>query len=138
MRLPLYVTWSFALVTFNNLSLLYTFGVLLHVMGNFSSIVHVLYASRTLIRISFFKLGDYFPMMFVKNLFCAYDLAFFSFIYSHHRFCPFMTSQISRRQCLNISELTFSLTELCIYSTLFSRPKIGSSRAFHLFVGLIS
>lgn len=47
-----------------------------------------------------------------------------------------MISQISWRQCLNILELTFSLTELYIYSTLFSRPKIASFISFHLLSGL--
>ena len=68
MGLPLYATWPFSLAAFNNLSLHCAFCVL--IVRRFYFLSHlfgVLSASCTFMSISFFRLGMFFSMIFLKT-----------------------------------------------------------------------
>ena len=60
-----------------------------------SNLFGVLYASCTLIGISFFRLGKFSYMILLKIFFCIFHLDFFTFLYSClHSFVPSLVSLI--------------------------------------------
>lgn len=86
--LPLFGDLMFCLATFNILSLLCTFSVLIITYHRkfifWLCWFSVLYATYTLIGSSCFRLGEFSSMVLLKKYSCVFVLGFSSFFYSYY------------------------------------------------------
>ena len=57
-----------------------------------SNLLGVLYDSSTYIGFNFFRLGKFFFYYFVENIFCTFEMGFFSFLYTYCTDWSFYTS----------------------------------------------
>lgn len=130
----------FFLADFNSFSWFCIFSVVIITChGEFlfwSCLFGFLYASYTLIGISFFR-WEIFCLESIKNIHCVFDLDFFTLLYTYYLWVWFfMVSQISWMFCDRaFLHLTFPLTD-SISSTSSSRPEILSSTSSSLLVGV--